>query len=318
MGTMIVEKAGLLDVIQDQGRIHFQKYGVPQAGAMDNWAYQLGNILVGNERHLPSLEITWFGPTLRFTKATVAALTGAHLQAQLNGMPITPWRRFKIEAGDLLSFGPAVSGCRAYLALAGGFTIQKIMGSSSTYVKGEMGGWDGRALQTGDQIPYPDLPPATKKIDHLSATLHPDLQPTYKEHTTLRVLLGPQEEYFTEEGLASFCNDTYMVSQQSNRMGLRLQGPAIKHRFGADILSDSVPFGGIQVPANGQPIILMADRQTTGGYPKIGTIISVDLPLVAQLRPQQTINFQPISIATAQDLLREQQQQLKCLELAIK
>ncbi|GAA0366715.1 biotin-dependent carboxyltransferase family protein [Bacillus horti] len=329
VGEVIVEKAGLFDTIQDMGRIGFQEYGMPQAGAVDQYAYQLGNILVGNSRHTPSLELTWFGPTLTFTQDTSIALTGATFSARLNGALIQPWSLLAVRRGDRLEMGSATSGCRAYLAVQGGFMISPKMGSASTYVTGQLGGWQGRPLQTDDRIPYSlrlderNTNGTDKKQTKTSSRqrfISPSYRPSYPKHNVLRVILGPQEQHFTKQGRDTFLHEGFTVTPQMDRMGLRLSGQAIEHdeRFGADILSDSIPFGGIQVPANGQPIIMLADRQTTGGYPKIATIISADWSKLAQLRPKDSVQFQEVTVEEAQALYREQEKELTSFEFLAK
>lgn len=323
MGEMIIEKAGLFDTIQDTGRIGFQKYGVPQAGAMDSFAFQIGNLLAGNPRNTPSLEMTLLGGTFRFTEPATIALTGADLSAKLNGNPVSPWKAYSVNAGDIVVCRAARSGCRAYLAVQGGFNVPKVLSSFSTYTKGKLGGFEGNALLSGARLSYATGRSTTghqrkgMKASPPLVSLSHSLRPQYKEHQVLRVILGPQEEYFTKRGISTFLEETYTVSPQMDRMGLRLQGSEIEWSGKGELLSDSIPFGGIQVPANGQPILLMADRQTTGGYPKIATIITVDLPKVAQLRPNQTVRFESVSMETAQGLYRAEEQMLRSLALVL-
>lgn len=314
MDGMIVEKAGLLDTIQDHGRYGYQASGMVVAGAMDSYAYQLGNTLLGNHRHAASLEMTLIGPHLRFSKSAQITITGGNLSPTINGDSAPMWQVIPIQENDLLSFGSAQSGCRAYLAIKGGFQVEEVMGSRSTYLKGEIGGWQGRALERGDVIPYHiDIPSYNSSLATLSKgirslSLAYVLRPDYdQDKLILRVVLGPQADRFTADGIRTFLEEPYLVTPQMDRMGLRLKGKKINHSNGADILSDAIPVGGIQVPDDGQPIILLSDRQTTGGYAKIGCIITVDLPKVAQVRPNQTIHFQSVSIQEAQNLYRKQE-----------
>lgn len=311
MEDMIVEKAGLLDTIQDHGRYGYQASGMVVAGAMDHYAFQLGNILLGNDRYTASLEITLLGPHLRFTKPTQIAITGGNLTPSINGHPVPMWQVLSIQENDLLTFGSVQSGCRAYLTILGGFQVKEVMGSRSTYLKGKIGGCQGRALERGDAIPYlREARSQARRSPSLSHYLRPDYE---QDKFVLRVVLGPQTDRFSEEGIRRFLEEPYQVTPQMDRMGLRLKGKKIEHSHGADILSDAIPFGGIQVPHDGQPIVLLSDRQTTGGYAKIGCIISVDLPKAAQVRPNQTICFQAVSIEEAQKLYRSQEKLFRSL-----
>jgi antagonist of KipI len=318
MEGLIVEKAGLLDTIQDHGRWGYQGFGVVVAGAMDSYAYQMGNILLGNDRKAASLEMTLLGPRLMFSKPTQVVITGGDLKPKLNNMPAPMWQVISVQENDRLTFNAAQSGCRAYLAVKGGFQVEKVMGSYSTFIKGKLGGWKGRPLEKGDFIPY------TSKVQKRSITkpycsqgLAHDMRPVYENEIVVRVILGPQDDRFTEKGMHTFLTDPFTVTPQMDRMGIRLKGESIEHTDGADILSDAMPLGGIQVPADGQPIILMSDRQTTGGYTKIGSVISVDIHKLAQVRPNQTIRFKRISLSEAQALYREEQRFLNRLTMFI-
>jgi antagonist of KipI len=323
MDGMIVEKAGLLDTIQDHGRYGYQASGMVVAGAMDPYSFQLGNVLLGNDRNASSLEVTLLGPRLRFPKPTQIVISGGNLSPAINGQPVPMWQVLSMHVDDVLSFGSVQSGCRVYLAIKGGFQVEEVMGSRSTYLKGQIGGWEGRALKSGDVIPYQNTPTDKTSLLNMSKkqrgiSLSHDLRPDYEQDKVkLRVVLGPQLNRFTEKGISHFLEEPYQVTPQMDRMGLRLKGKEIEHSNGADILSDAIPFGGIQVPENGQPIVLLADRQTTGGYAKIGCIIAVDLPKAAQVRPNQLIYFQCIEIQEAQALYREQEKLFKSLSLIL-
>lgn len=319
---MIVEKAGLLDTIQDIGRYGYQASGMVVAGAMDPYAYQLGNVLLGNERYAASLEITLLGPRLRFSKSTQIVITGGNLSPTMNGQPVPMWQVLSIQENDVLTFGPVQDGCRAYLAIKEGFQVEEVMGSRSTYLKGQIGGWQGRSLVQGDVLPYykdtrtvnPSLFNVSKR--HRGLSLSHTHRPNYEQDKLiLRVVLGPQLDWFTKEGIQHFLEEPYQVTPQMDRMGLRLKGKEIEHSWGADILSDAIPFGGIQVPDNGQPIVLLSDRQTTGGYAKIGSVITVDLPKAAQVRPNQVLHFQSVSIQEAQALYKRQERLISSLVL---
>ena len=296
----IVSK-GLLTTIQDNGRHAYQRYGVPVAGAMDKLALSLGNILVGNDPLQEVLECTLIGPTLRFHKGNIFALTGADFPATLNGEPVEHGRALFAPAGSVLALGTARSGCRGYLAFSGGLEADEVMGSKSTYQKGGIGGHHGRALKDGDRISFP-APKETLPNLPFRRTGESFLI-SYTPHPVVRVILGPQEDYFTDAGIRTLFEGSYTVTPQNDRMGYRLKGPGIQLKEGEDgnIISDGVSYGAIQV-TDGQPIIMMADRQTTGGYAKIACVISVDLPLVAQLKTGDTLRFVPIDVRSAQTL----------------
>ncbi|WLR52140.1 biotin-dependent carboxyltransferase family protein [Bacillus tianshenii] len=306
-----VLKAGMLTTVQDRGRYGYQEYGVGPAGAMDEFSLQLGNILLGNERNAAGLEITMMGPELKALSDTVIAITGGDLSPSIDGQKVETWKSIEIKKDQVLAFGSPKTGIRAYLCVAGGFHVPEIMQSRSTYMKASLGGYEGRALEKGDRLNGFENSAQQGLIGRLP---HYDLIPAYEKDVTLRVIEGPHHQAFTNASVETFFSTPYKVTPQADRMGYRLEGATLKHIERADIISEAIPFGGIQVPANGQPIILMADRQTTGGYTRIGTIISVDLPLTAQLKPGNTVSFERISIEQAQALYREREQLLRTLE----
>lgn len=303
-GYFTVLQPGLFTTIQDLGRTGYQEFGVPVAGAMDALALRVANRLVGNPEGAAGLEITLLGPTLRFETPTVIALTGADLGALLDGSPLPTWQSVAVAAGSTLSFSGPRAGARAYLAVAGGVAVPPLLGSRSTYVRAAMGGWEGRALRAGDVLPvgqtYP-LPPAGRRFP-------PELIPALPREVTVRVILGPQDDHFPPEAVERFLQSKYRVSAASDRMGYRLEGPALSHARGPDIVSDSIPPGAVQVPGQGTPIVLLADRQTAGGYPKIAVVIAADLRLLAQLQPGDSISFRAVSQEEAVAALREQEQ----------
>lgn len=292
-----VAKIGLQTTFQDLGRFGYQQYGVPVSGAMNRFSLQVANLLVGNARDEAGMEITMVGPELCAQSSMVIALCGADLRPEIDGVPVPMWKSFRIQPGDRLTFGAPKQGLRTYLAVASGFDIPKVMGSQSTYAKAGLGKSvekDGR-LYGFSGAGQPGVGLKQSQI------------PVYKKEQQLRVVAGPHTERFTEQGLDTFFNEMYTVSPQADRMGCRLDGATVAHRYRADIWSEAIPFGGVQVPANGKPIILMADRQTTGGYTRIGTVISVDLPKVAQLTPGDAVRFQAVGVNQAEALYRERE-----------
>ncbi|WP_202079617.1 biotin-dependent carboxyltransferase family protein [Caldalkalibacillus salinus] len=319
MEVMIVEKPGLFDTIQDDGRYGYQASGMVVAGAMDTYSYQLGNILLGNAPYAPSLEFTVLGPKVRFTQPTVIALTGADFHPIINGRPMPMWRAIEVEEGDTLDIGSTNKGCRGYLAIKGGFKVPPTLHSRSTYVKGNIGGWGGRTLEKGDYIPYEkiDQAPHTQFKSRLKFSIPFPYRPSFPREVTLKVIMGPQEEAFTQKGVHTFLNEAFEVSPQMDRMGIRLSGPHVRHKQSADILSDAIPLGAVQVPANGQPIILMADRQPTGGYTKIACLATVDIPKAAQLQPGQYVRFKSVTVQEAQRDFKIQEQYMRTLQLLI-
>jgi len=305
-----VLEPGLLTTVQDLGRYGYERYGVPVSGAMDQFALRAANLLVGNPPHAAALEITLAGPTLRATDKCLIAVTGADLSLRVNDWEMPPWMAIFVRQGWTITFGDRKSGCRAYLAVAGGIDVMPIMGSRSTYLSGGFGGVEGRALRQGDVIPVGVVP--FHLPERAGRSFPSNLVPDYSDAPEIHVVLGPQDDYFTDEGMATFLSGEYQVGPTSDRMGYRLQGPEIAHKGRADIISDGIPLGAVQVPANRQPIVMMADRQTTGGYPKIATVISADIPLLAQCLPgQSTVRFEAIGVEEAQSRYRRM---MKALE----
>jgi len=307
---MKIIKPGLLTTIQDRGRFNYQKWGVPVAGAMDEYALRVGNMSVGNQENEGCLEITLLGPVIEFLQTGLVALTGADLGAELNERPIGAWESFLVTKGDILQFTGVQSGCRCYLAVAGGIKITPVMGSTSTYLRGRIGGINGRALSERDALEL--------KSQVKSNVLTPGLIPAeyrYKPSSlqVVRVVLGPQDNAFTQEGINTFLQSEYLVTHESDRMGCRLQGPEIEHKSKPDIISDGIPMGSIQVPGNGSPIVMMADRQTIGGYAKIATVITPDLWKLAQANAGDYIKFTRVTLAQAHKIYKEYENMLRKL-----
>lgn len=296
-----IEKVGLQTTFQDLGRFGYQQYGVPVSGAMDRFSLQLGNLLVGNSRSEAGMEMTMVGPELVAKSASVVALCGADLRPEVNGKSAPMWKSFRLQEGDRLAFGTPRSGLRSYLTVAGGFDIPLVMGSKSNYERSGL----GRAIHKGDVI-Y-----GFEATGQAGVGLTPDRIPQFEKEIEVRVVEGPHTDYFTEEAVSTFFSGTHTVSPQSDRMGYRLESVEVKQRGKTDIWTDAIPFGGIQIPSGGKPIILMADRQTTGGYPRIGTVISVDLPKVAQLAPGGKIRFRAVDVDEAETLCKDREQFFK-------
>jgi biotin-dependent carboxylase-like uncharacterized protein len=279
-----VLEPGLLTTVQDAGRRRWARYGVPPSGPLDAVAFTAANALVGNPPDAAALEITLTGPTLRVSRECLIAVCGATFDLWVGTLPVPTWHAVYMRAGRIITFGARRSGARAYLAISGGIALSPFLGSQATYLPGGFGGLDGRALRAGDRIPLGGT--ARRDLPWHAGRVWPvDRRPPYTPHPTLRVVLGPQDDYFTAEGVATFLNGVYRITPEADRMGARLQGPSIAHRGPTGIVSDGVVTGSVQVPPDGQPIVMLADHQTTGGYPKIATVLRADLPLLAQCLP---------------------------------
>ena len=303
-----VLRPGLFTTVQDLGRRRFRRFGVSVSGAMDRWARTVGNRLLGNRDDAAGLEVTLQGPELLFERTAWIAITGADLSPTHEGRALPMWTVVEIPAGTRVQFGARKSGARTYVAVAGGIEGSRILGSHSTHVRSGLGGVEGRALKKWDQLAIATPPPRTARL--VGHALPTSRRPEYSAALTLRIVPGPQTDRFTERSLASLVENAYRITPESDRMGYRLTGQALRHRMGADILSDAVTCGALQVPPDGQPILLMADCQTTGGYAKPAVVISVDLPSAAQLLPGDTIHFRYIPPDEASSLLRTTQAEL--------
>ena len=294
---------GMLTTVQDLGRMGYQKYGLAVSGAADDYSHKMANLLVGNPVDAATLEMTMMGPRLRVLRSTAIAITGGDLVPKLNGQPLPLWSTVRVKAGDEIFFAGCKSGCRAYLAVAGGIDVPVVLGSRSTDLFGGIGGVEGRKLERGDLLPAGS--PRIPEDKLILRRLHPDLVPQYPDQAEVRVVLGPQDDAFTREGIATFLSSVYTVSNTSDRMGLRLTGPTITHKHGADILSEGLFMGAVQVPSNGQPIVFLVGRQSVGGYTKIAGVITVDMPWLAQLKPGNKVRFRQVNLAEAHQLLRD-------------
>lgn len=294
--------AGVLATVQDTGRFGHQAEGIPEAGAMDRESLRLANSLVQNPEDAAALELTVLGGTFEFDGEGTIALTGADMRPFLNGNSMAMNTAVPVKAGDRLELGAASRGMRAYLAVSGGIYVPVVLGSRSTDLKSRLGGLDGRKLRAGDVLESGSRPQAAAELAEVQGSpCEPVLQRLAKATdpegvTRIRFLFGPQDAMFAEDAKKTFTDSIYTLSAACDRMGYRLEGAAVPSLNGTDILSEGICFGSIQVPANGQPIVMMADHQTTGGYAKIGTVLSEDLPLLAQLGPGKRIHFVPVTL----------------------
>ena len=311
--SITVLNPGLLTTVQDLGRKGFQQFGVSVSGAMDPRAATIANILVGNEEGEAVLESTMMGPQLQFSCDATIAITGGNLSPTLDGAPILTYCAYQVTAGQQLRFGGPKTGCRAYLAVAGGFDLPMVMGSRSTDLKAKIGGVQGRAIAKGDVVALRNAGQSVKNVGRRSISSEVIPRAVY----TVRILLGPQDDYFTPAGISTFLGGEYSVTSQSDRMGCRLDGDVIEHVDAADIISDGIAFGGIQVPSEGKPIIMLADRQTTGGYTKIATVITADFRILGQLKPGDKLRFERVSIGQAQEALLNQRATMCTLRKAM-
>jgi biotin-dependent carboxylase-like uncharacterized protein len=305
-----VVAAGLHTSLQDLGRFGSQRIGVPVSGALDAVSLRLANALVGNSQDTAALEILYHGPTLAVHADSLRiALAGGGVQIEVLGdyrRSIPAWRSARLQRGEIFQVG-ALNHCACcYLAVEGGFAIAPWLGSRSTYTRGLLGGFEGRALREGDLVPL-----ALSKAGVRAESELPSPPPDGRGQS-IRVVLGPQHDYFTLKSLTTFLTSDYIVNASADRMGIRLDGPLLKHnRKGYDIASDAIVTGAIQVPGSGQPIILLADHQITGGYPKIATVISADLPILGRRAPGDTIRFTAVRPQRAEQIRREHEAALQ-------
>lgn len=313
---IIVENPGILTTVQDEGRFGYQQFGVSPAGPMDTKSFYLANILAGNERSEGALEMTFQGASLTFTKDNIVAITGADMSPNIDGRTVPMYQAFVVHEGETLSFGMTNgNGCRTYIAFAGGLDVPLVMGSKSTLMRNNLGGIEGRKLIKGDKIEF--CAPKTELPNMSIRKLVPEKFP--QKELTLRVVTGPQDSEFSEEELRKFFWYGAKITNEFDRMGCRLEREEpLKHKGDGNIITDGISFGSIQVPTNGQPIIMLADRQSTGGYTKIGTVISVDLPKLTQSMAGYHVRFIRVGIELAQELYVRQLEELDNLERKLK
>lgn len=301
---IMVVKPGWFSTVQDGGRYGYQQYGVSVSGAMDRRSFILANRLVGNRDHDAALELTLKGPEFLFEHDSVVAVTGADLMPYVDGRDIPLWTSLLVKAGGRLTFGTRRRGARCYLAIAGGVDVPMVLGSRSTHIASQTGGVKGRVLAQGDVL-VGGMPTLHQRAT-IGRHLPEPLRPIYSTDAMLRIISGPQRASFSEQAFETLTTNAYRISSQSDRMGYRLEGPRIAHENRAQWISDGTAMGALQVPADEQPILLMADRQTTGGYPKIAVVVSVDLHLAAQLLPGDTLALRMTTLPEAQAAMKSE------------
>jgi len=303
---------GPLTTVQDPGRYGFGRYGVPPSGALDSFSLRVANVLVGNPETEAGIEITLMGLKVRVLTDLVVALCGGDLQPHLNDKPLDMWRSQMVRKGDTLFLKAPRTGCRAYLAIGGGISLKPVLASKSTNLASKFGGHEGRALRKGDLL-FSAAP--EQHFQNAGKIFTPHGRPSYTGNWDLRVLLGPQDQDFPGESKRLFLDSPFTVSTQSDRTGIRLSGPALhrKRDLGDSIISEGIVPGAIQVPGDGQPIILLVET-VTGGYRKMATVISADLPLLGQIKPGEQVGFQEVSMAEARTAIQERENHIHLLK----
>lgn len=297
MGIRIL-KSGMMTTVQDLGRNGYQSQGFSVSGVMDVRSFKIANLLLDNPENEAVLEFTLIGPVLQFTSETIIAITGGDFQPTVNKKPVPMYKAIYMYKGDILEFHSARTGSRGYIAFSSYLDIPVVMGSRSTNMRSMVGGFKGRKLQAGDYLGFR----IKRRYLPFFLSRELDLDEFDEEDVTLRVVMGPQNESFAKIGIETFLNSEYVVTSDFDRMGCRLDGPFIAHKDTADIISDGITFGSIQVPSHGKPIILLSDRQTTGGYAKIATVATVDIPKLVQRKTDHKIRFRAITVQEAQNL----------------
>ena len=304
MGIRVL-KGGMLTTVQDLGRTGYQSQGFGVAGVMDVRSFKIANLLLDNPENEAVLEFTLIGPTLQFTSATIVAITGGDFQPTINGEPAPMYTALYMNKGDILKFGSARTGSRGYIAFSSYLDIPVVMGSRCTNLKSRIGGFKGRKLMADDYIGFR----IKRRYLPFFLSRKLDINEFDQESATLRVVMGPQDDMFSPQGIETFLNSEYTVTSDFDRMGCRLDGPFIAPKTTSDIISEGIALGSIQVPSHGKPIILLADRQTTGGYAKIATVATVDIPKLVQRKTDHKIRFRAISVQEAQELYREEEKE---------
>jgi antagonist of KipI len=311
--TVAVRAPGIQTTVQDLGRPAWQHAGVPVGGAMDEQAHRIANLLVGNDVDDAALDCALGGVALQFEIDALVAITGRDVTASIDGIPAPPWRALRVRRGGLLVLH---NGCRTTIAFAGGILVPTVLDGRGTCLRGAFGGWKGRALRRDDRFPVGTATPHSSRIAaHLDArhrvvsdwSASPALRPPYASAPRVRIIPGPEHALLTTTSRNALFGDTFRIAPESDRMGYRLAGPPLALTENRDMISSGVTAGTIQLPPGGAPIVLMADRQTTGGYPRIGDVIAVDLPLLAQLQPGDHVAFEAVTLDAAHALLRQRE-----------
>jgi len=300
MSGLLIRQAGPSSTVQDLGRTGSQRFGISPAGAADPLLLAIANTLAGNAADTAGIECTLMGDTYEVTAGSARLAVAGDVVLRIDGEPAPAWTAHKLRRGQVLKMvGPVKRGLRFYLAAEGGFAVDPVLGSRSTHARTGIGGNEGRRLRAGDALPLV----RNSVTEAAERRFDPALLPGAPDR--LRVVLGPQDDYFTPAGIATFLQSDYTVARDADRMGCRLEGPPIEHAKGHNIISDGIPLGAIQVPGNGQPIVLMRDRQTTGGYPKIACVIGPDLAALAQKRPGDVVRFTAVTGEEANRIARD-------------
>lgn len=310
MSSIVVHAPGLFTTVQDLGREGFGPMGVSPSGAADPVSLRIGNRLVGNPEGAAALEMTLVGGAFTFEAAAVIALTGADFGASIDSVPQPMRSSIELQKGQTLALGPSRSGARTYLCVQGGISVEPFLGSASTHVLSGLGGFEGRALRKGDRL---ELGAASRLFR--KRTLAPRMLEHLQPREVMRVTEGPQSDWFAKSAWNTFYESAFRVTEQSNRMGIRLEGPPIALDSSREMITEGVSLGAVQVPPSGQPIILFVEQQTTGGYPKIANVIAADVHSLGQLRPRDVIRFERIEMSAARSLLMEQEALLASKEL---
>jgi antagonist of KipI len=310
MKSIQVQAPGLFTTVQDLGREGYGSMGVSRSGAADPISLRLGNRVVGNPEGAPALEMTLLGGAFLFPEGAVLALSGSDFGAMLDHVSVDPWISFEARPGQTLRLGPTRSGARSYLCVQGGIAVKPFLGSASTHSLSGLGGFEGRSLRKGDVLSI-----AGESQPYRRQTVAANILSRLSPRKVLRCTPGPQSESFSKPSQHIFYNSAFLITEESNRMGLRLEGPSIPPSAGGDLITEGVSLGAVQVTAGGSAIILFVEQQTTGGYPKIANVISADLAGVGQLRPRDEIRFERVTFEAARSLLEEQEELLASLEL---
>jgi antagonist of KipI len=310
MSSIVIQMPGLFTTVQDLGREGYGPFGVSPSGAADPISLRIGNRLVGNSEGIAALEMTLVGGAFTFEAAALIALTGADFGASIDSISLPPWSAVEVRPGQTVSLGASRSEARAYLCVQGGIGLAPFLGSASTHVLSGLGGFEGRALRKGDRLELGAGIPTVRK-----RRLAPKMLERFQPRKVIRVTDGPQSDWFADSAWQAFCDGAFRVTEQSDRMGIRLEGPSIPLDSPREMITEGVSLGAVQMPPSGQPIILFVDQQTTGGYPKIANVISADVHSLGQLRPRDVIRFERIEMSVARALLLEQEALLASKEL---